>query len=103
MMIQGKSSRSGRIAVRSIVAAIVVPALLVVETAIKRLGGVCELLACVGPVDLLVGFLAHVGNKVAIALFLRGACIPPGRVVKIAQTTMLSYATLRLNSGRLRY
>jgi len=34
--------------------------LLIVEALVKRLGGICELLAVVGPLDLIICALAHV-------------------------------------------
>jgi hypothetical protein len=73
----------------SIGAAITIPAekclgkamlLLVVEAAVKRLGGVCELLPRIRFVDLPVSILTHFVDQIDAAL-LRGVRISPGNLL----------------------
>ena len=54
--------------------------LLVVEAAVKRLGGVCELLPCIRFVDLLISILAHFVDQIDATLLL-GVGIPPGNLL----------------------
>src|SRR5664279_6121495 len=54
--------------------------LLVIQAAVKRLGGICELLPRIGSVDLLISILAHFVDQIDAALFL-GVCIAPGNLL----------------------